>query len=173
MPTTPDLPSQFTFSAAVNSSTVKGIAYSEQNKTLAVNLWSGLNYIYTNVPKNVAVAFLGAESVGSFFVKEIKGYYSYLKVGLQDQSVFTEAQENTETPVRAGNRSNLMNEFIKDLVNKGVPFKEAAGQIYDYNRSFVPPLNTGELDPLLDKYYGKERNNTQQVAAIIKKARTK
>lgn len=79
----------FTFSASPSSSVIKGIAYSEQVGALGalvLTVESGLTYLYTGVPKSVATGLLGAESVGKFYNKEIKGKYPYLKVGLQDQA---------------------------------------------------------------------------------------
>lgn len=76
----------FSYSAAVSSSTIAGLAYSEEGNTLAVTFKSGLSYIYTGVPKATAVGLLGADSVGEFHNTEVKGCYPYLKVGLQDQT---------------------------------------------------------------------------------------
>jgi hypothetical protein len=76
----------FSFSAAVNSSTIKGLSYSEDAKALAVVFHNGLSYMYTGVPKEVATGLLSAESVGSYHSSKVKGCYPYLKVGLQDQA---------------------------------------------------------------------------------------
>lgn len=76
----------FSFSAAVNSSSIKGLSYSEDAKVLAVVFHSGLSYMYTGVPKEIAVGLLSSESVGSYHSSKIKGHYAYLKVGLQDQA---------------------------------------------------------------------------------------
>lgn len=85
----------FSFSAAVNSSTIKGLSYSEDAKALAVVFHSGLSYMYTGVPKEVAIKLLAADSVGSCHASEIKGCYPYLKVGLQDQSEVKRDQPHT------------------------------------------------------------------------------
>ena len=86
--------SNFNFSATVNSETVRGLAYTEEAQTLAVTFTSGLTYIYMNVPKKVAVELFSADSVGTYFNTEIKGYYKYLKVGTQDQ-VVTKSRPHT------------------------------------------------------------------------------
>jgi hypothetical protein len=85
----------FSFSAAVSSSSIKGLSYSEDAKALAVVFHSGLSYMYTGVPKEVAIGLLGAESVGNYHATRIKKHFPYLKVGLQDQS---EVALPTEVP---------------------------------------------------------------------------
>lgn len=88
----------FSFSAAVNSSSVQGLSYTEEGKVLAVTYNSGPSYIYTGVPKHKAVECLGAESVGNYIATQIKGHFPYLKVGLQDQAlVKTPAPTETAT----------------------------------------------------------------------------
>lgn len=88
----------FSFSAAVNSSSIQGLSYSEDAKVLAVVFHSGLSYMYTGVPKEVAVGLLGAENAGNHYATKIEGVYPYLKVGLQDQSKvkFSEPHQVTE-----------------------------------------------------------------------------
>lgn len=91
----------FSFSAAVNSSTVKGMTYSEDAKALVVVFHSGLSYMYTGVPKEVATSLLSAESVGNYLSSKTKGRYPYLKVGLQDQSELKASEEPQSEPPAA------------------------------------------------------------------------
>jgi len=58
----------------VQSSQVAAIGYSPDRKTLAVTFIRGTGaiYHYPNVSPEVHAAFVGAESIGSFFGKHIK-----------------------------------------------------------------------------------------------------
>lgn len=60
-----------------NSSTVKRIDYSEENKELIVEFITGKRYSYANVPISVWEMALQAESIGRFLSVSIKGIYSY------------------------------------------------------------------------------------------------
>lgn len=90
----------FTFSASPNSSVIKGIAYSEPGGALVLTVEGGMPYLYTGVPKEKAVGLLGASSVGSFYNKEIKGKYPYLKVGLQDQAEIHIEEPTSPAPTK-------------------------------------------------------------------------
>ena len=59
---------------AVDSSQVKAIGYDEETKTLAVQFkyGAGAIYHYADVSKETFDAFVSAESIGSFFGKNIK-----------------------------------------------------------------------------------------------------
>ncbi len=59
---------------AVNSSQVRAIGYDPATKTLAVQFTRGAGavYHYPNVEPETHAAFVGAESIGTFFGKHIK-----------------------------------------------------------------------------------------------------
>jgi hypothetical protein len=57
------------------SSFISDVQWTE-DKTLWVRLKSGLFYTYDNVPESVYKDFLAAESLGKFFTKEVKGFYT-------------------------------------------------------------------------------------------------
>jgi hypothetical protein len=107
----------FSFSAAVNSSTIKGLSYSEDAKALAVVFHSGLSYMYTGVPKEIAIGLLGAESVGNFHSTRVKGYYPYLKVGLQDQAEIRQSESHRmsalEVAITSGTALDQLDEVTK------------------------------------------------------------
>jgi hypothetical protein len=60
----------------VVSSTIKAIGYDEETESrvsrLTVIFSSGARYIYESVPRDLWLRFKEAESVGRFFIQEIK-----------------------------------------------------------------------------------------------------
>jgi len=56
----------------VQSSTVRSIRYDDDARTLDIIFMSGKTYRYLNVPLEVYVDFIGAESKGEFFNDNIK-----------------------------------------------------------------------------------------------------
>lgn len=65
----------------VKSSNVAGMQYSRKTKTLSVVFTDFNQYEYYNVPRNLADGLRKAESKGKYLSKEIKGKYTYKKVG--------------------------------------------------------------------------------------------
>ena len=66
----------------VTSSKIDAIGYSEPDKVLAIRFKSGGLYHYANVTHEEYIAFASAESVGSFFYRNIKNNpqkYPYTK----------------------------------------------------------------------------------------------
>jgi hypothetical protein len=59
----------------VKSSNILAVGYDEDARKLVVEFHSGKKYAYHSVPPEVHEAFLGAKSMGIFFVREVKGQY--------------------------------------------------------------------------------------------------
>jgi hypothetical protein len=62
------------------SSLIAGIGYSEEKEELYVHFHKGGTYLYQGVPLPVYDAMLNAVSAGSFFLRNIKNQYEYVKV---------------------------------------------------------------------------------------------
>ena len=66
----------------VKSSTIKAIAYDYESGKLEIEFVRGAIYHYEEVPVHVICCFLfQAESIGSYFNKNIAKKYKYNKVG--------------------------------------------------------------------------------------------
>lgn len=168
--------SKFTFSATVNSESLRDLAYSEEGQVLAVNFQSGKSYVYTNVPKKVAVDLFSADSVGAHFNEHIKGIYNYLKVGLSDQR-FTEAvSSETETRQNAelarkeegskiGSRNRLLFEYGDKLLSQNNSSFTVSKAIRKMNSSPDFGLSDTEVKHILDELSAKHQGvQTTQVA---------
>lgn len=66
---------------SVSSSNVDAVGYDPDGERLYVRFHSGDIYEYHGVPKDVYEDLLAAPSVGRFLNYEIKGRYSYSRVG--------------------------------------------------------------------------------------------
>lgn len=64
----------------VKSSNVVAIGYDKENKILEVEFKSGGVYAYRTVEESVYNDLVAAESIGKFFLREIKGNYPYTKL---------------------------------------------------------------------------------------------
>jgi len=64
----------------VTSSNVKAVGYDPDTQRLVVEFHSGKKYAFVDVPPAVHDGFLGAKSMGIFFVREIKGKYGTEKL---------------------------------------------------------------------------------------------
>ncbi len=65
---------------AVESSLLKSVAYDAASSTLTVVMVEGNEtYEFKNVPSSVYEELMAAESKGSYFVKNIKGKYEFIK----------------------------------------------------------------------------------------------
>lgn len=64
----------------VKSSNLKSVAYDPENRVLEVVFHGGGKYRYQDVPEEAYDKLLAAESVGRFFVKEIKPKFVAKKV---------------------------------------------------------------------------------------------
>ena len=64
----------------VKSSTAEAVGYDEKIKTLRVWFTTGNIYDYAGVPKTKFKNLLHASSIGEYFNKKIKGFYSFKKI---------------------------------------------------------------------------------------------
>ena len=64
----------------VNSSAIAGIGYDPDKKKLTVEFHSGRKFVYAGVSSPVYDDFLGAKSLGVFFVRNIRGKYDTEKL---------------------------------------------------------------------------------------------
>jgi hypothetical protein len=64
----------------VDSVSVEAIGYNEASQELFVRFVSGKTYRYSGVPADVAAAFLSAPSKGSYFNREIRPVYRFVRV---------------------------------------------------------------------------------------------
>lgn len=66
------------------SSMLKGYAYDPASKTLTLQFKSGVSYEYQDVPLPVYEGMCAAESIGSFFSKNIRGQFKASEVNQDD-----------------------------------------------------------------------------------------
>jgi hypothetical protein len=59
----------------VDSKMLSHVGYDEATETLAVTFKGGGTYHYPGVPKDLHEKCCGAESIGSFFAREIRAKY--------------------------------------------------------------------------------------------------
>ena len=65
----------------VDSTSIEAIGYDRRTRELYVRfLESGHTYVYRGVEDDVFEEFLGADSKGNYFNREIKGKYPYYPV---------------------------------------------------------------------------------------------
>lgn len=64
----------------VSSSNITSVGYDEDSATLQVEFLNGGFYQYFDVPQNVYLGLLNADSVGAYLAAHIKGHYRYSKV---------------------------------------------------------------------------------------------
>lgn len=124
-------------SAAINSVTYNG--------ELEVVFYNGVKYVYENVPKNVAVGFIHAHSLGSYFNQNIKDRYFYRKVRTMkvDSSMINEVSYDNGNLtilfktggeyVYSGVPENIYNSFIS-APSKGRYFLSNIKNRYNYVR---------------------------------------
>jgi hypothetical protein len=63
---------------SVTSTNIQSIGYEDTD--LEVTFKGGSTYRYSKVPKSVYDELMSAESIGSYFAKNIKNNYTYIKV---------------------------------------------------------------------------------------------
>jgi hypothetical protein len=64
----------------VVSSTISQIQYNEETSEMIIQFKNGGSYSYEGVPQNLFESFHSAESVGSFFHKNIRGEYNSTRI---------------------------------------------------------------------------------------------
>lgn len=60
----------------VTSSNIKAVGYDGKTTTLRVRFNSGRTYQYKDVPHEVYTALIGAQSIGKYFLANIKDQYA-------------------------------------------------------------------------------------------------
>ena len=65
----------------VSSSNVDSVGYDENTETLYVQFLNGTIYEYKNVPIMVFEQLLSSPSIGSYMHRNIKGIFSYQRIG--------------------------------------------------------------------------------------------
>ncbi len=65
----------------VSSSNLSQVGYDDSKKVLTIRFHKGGLYEYYNVPINVYMGLMGAQSHGKYFCRYIRGFYRYYKVG--------------------------------------------------------------------------------------------
>ena len=61
----------------VVSSQMKMVEYDTETNTLIITFTKGARYEYKDVPNKVFLELIEADSIGSYFIKEIKTKYPY------------------------------------------------------------------------------------------------
>lgn len=67
----------------VKSSTISHVGYEKNTKTLKIKFKTGTEYHYQNVPEKEHISLINAESIGKYFVKNIKNIYKFNKINNQ------------------------------------------------------------------------------------------
>ncbi|HEJ8168487.1 KTSC domain-containing protein [Serratia marcescens] len=64
----------------VTSSNISSIGYDAESQTLEIEFLNGAIYQYFDVPEQVHAELMGADSVGAFLARNIKGSFRYSRV---------------------------------------------------------------------------------------------
>lgn len=62
------------------STRIEKAAYDGDKQVLTITFKSGADYEYYDLPEDVAIGLVEAESAGRYFEKNIKGIYNYRRV---------------------------------------------------------------------------------------------
>jgi hypothetical protein len=68
----------------VKSSTIESVGHNPDTNTMRIRFNNGVEYDYFKMNAEQHAAFVGAESVGSYFHANIKGKFEYSKVERKD-----------------------------------------------------------------------------------------
>jgi len=66
---------------AVRSTNVASVGYDQKSKVLEIAFKSGGVYQYSGVPEKRYQSLMKASAIGSYFVREVKPWYTCTKVG--------------------------------------------------------------------------------------------
>ena len=72
---------------AKSSSNIESVDYSNYCQVLTVRFHSGLVYQYSDVPQELINEWVKAESIGSFFHKNIRTSFKYVKIDMSKTEV--------------------------------------------------------------------------------------
>lgn len=78
-----------------SSSFITNVAWDEDSESLMVKFVSGTTWVYFNVPEEKYVSMIRAESVGSYFNKNIRDFYSSQRINysFEDNNVKKQEKE--------------------------------------------------------------------------------
>lgn len=65
---------------SVSSSNIKSVGYDPASETLEIEFKGGAVYQYSGVPGIMHDELINADSIGSFFARNIRNEYNYKKV---------------------------------------------------------------------------------------------
>lgn len=65
---------------SVTSSNISSVGYDAESQTLEIEFINGGIYQYFDVPEQVHAQLMGADSVGSYLARNIKGTFRYSRV---------------------------------------------------------------------------------------------
>lgn len=64
----------------ISSSNIASVGYDTDNSILEIEFHSGSVYEYKNVPHSVYSGLMSAQSHGSYFDREIRSVYPYIRI---------------------------------------------------------------------------------------------
>ena len=67
---------------AVNSAAIESVGYNGKKAKLHIVFTSGGRYVYDEVPSEVALSLVNANSIGRYFVREIRNVYAFSRKGV-------------------------------------------------------------------------------------------
>lgn len=137
----------FSFSANPDSSAISGMAYTEEGGSLVLIMESGAVLLYLRVPKAKATGLLGAESVGSFYNKEIRNKYRYLRIGTHEK--LAAPFPGVVNP--ADIRNETLNQVITDMFHQNVSNDDIREAVEVRNSQFIAPLEHAEVNNILKR----------------------
>lgn len=79
------------------SSLIKHTEYNPDDEQLFIVFQNEQQYVYLGITKEIYNNFCEAESVGSYFGKNIRGKFDYAKIVDGEVSEFVTAEKETET----------------------------------------------------------------------------
>jgi hypothetical protein len=84
------------------SSLIKHTEYNPDDEQLFIVFQNEAQYVYLGIDKKTYEEFCNAESVGSYFGKNLRGKYDYAKIVEGEVSEFVKANETTKDDNQEG-----------------------------------------------------------------------
>ena len=84
------------------SSLIKHTEYNPDDEQLFIVFQNEAQYVYLGINKNTYEEFCNAESVGSYFGKNLRGKYSYAKIVEGEVQEFVDVKETKEDDNQEG-----------------------------------------------------------------------
>ena len=82
--------------AEVDSSLIRAVAHNKEND-LFIEFKTGREYIYHEVPRDEFEALISADSVGKYFLEEIKDDYDFTNLGDENDTEQFCDEDDTES----------------------------------------------------------------------------